>query len=60
MLALKYLLMMCGLGMIVAAVCILTYDLYREMLYRRAIETRIIMPANRPMVFQSMPPIAAL
>jgi regulator of protease activity HflC (stomatin/prohibitin superfamily) len=39
MLALKYLLMMCGLGMIFGAVCILTYDLYREMLYRRAMET---------------------
>jgi hypothetical protein len=31
MLALKYLLITCGLGMIFAAVCILTYDLYREM-----------------------------
>jgi regulator of protease activity HflC (stomatin/prohibitin superfamily) len=39
MLALKNLLIMGGLGMIFAAVCILTYDLYREMLYRRAIET---------------------
>ena len=39
MLALKYLLMMGGLGMIFAAVSILTYDLYREMLYRRALET---------------------
>src|SRR5271165_2423844 len=39
MLALKYLLITGGLGMIVAAVCILTYDLYREMLYRRALET---------------------
>ncbi|HTC47696.1 MAG TPA: SPFH domain-containing protein [Candidatus Aquilonibacter sp.] len=39
MLALKYLLIMCGLGMIFGAVCILTYDLYREMLYRRALET---------------------
>src|SRR5208283_5231103 len=39
MLALKYLLITCGLGMIFAAVCILTYDLYREMLYRRALET---------------------
>src|ERR1700674_3820635 len=39
MLALKYLLIICGLGMIFAAVCILTYDLYREMLYRRAMET---------------------
>ena len=36
MLALKYLLMCGGLGMILAAVCILGYDLYRELLYRRA------------------------
>src|SRR6202162_6377873 len=39
MLALKYLSITCGLGMMVAAVCILTYDLYRELLYRRALET---------------------
>jgi regulator of protease activity HflC (stomatin/prohibitin superfamily) len=39
MLALKYLLITGGLGMMMAAVCILTYDLYREMLYRRALET---------------------
>jgi regulator of protease activity HflC (stomatin/prohibitin superfamily) len=39
MLALKYLLITCGLGMMAAAVCILTYDLYREMLYRRSLET---------------------
>jgi regulator of protease activity HflC (stomatin/prohibitin superfamily) len=39
MLALKYLLITGGLGMIFTAVCILTYDLYREMLYRRALET---------------------
>ncbi len=39
MLALKYLLVTGGLGMIFAAVCILTYDLYRELLYRRALET---------------------
>ena len=39
MLALKYLLITCGLGMMIAAVCILTYDLCREMLYRRALET---------------------
>jgi len=38
MLALKYLLITGGLGMILLAVCILTYDLYREMLYRRALE----------------------
>ena len=39
MLALKYLLITGGLGMMIAAVCILTYDLYREMLYRRLLET---------------------
>src|SRR5712691_7302109 len=39
MLALKYLLITCGVGMMIAAVCILTYDLYREILYRRALET---------------------
>jgi regulator of protease activity HflC (stomatin/prohibitin superfamily) len=36
MLALKYLLVVGGLGMILVAVSILAYDLYREMLYRRA------------------------
>src|ERR1700723_3296135 len=36
MLALKYLLMAGGFGMIIVAVCILAYDLYREVLYRRA------------------------
>jgi regulator of protease activity HflC (stomatin/prohibitin superfamily) len=39
MLALKYLLTMCGLGMIFGAACILANDLYRELLYRRAMET---------------------
>ena len=39
MLALKYLLIACGVGMMIAAVCILTYDLYRELLHRRALET---------------------
>src|SRR6266851_4696618 len=37
MLALKYLLIVGGLGMILVAVSILAYDLYREMLYRRAL-----------------------
>jgi regulator of protease activity HflC (stomatin/prohibitin superfamily) len=37
MLALKYLLVTCGLGMILAALSILAYDLYLEMLYRRAL-----------------------
>jgi regulator of protease activity HflC (stomatin/prohibitin superfamily) len=36
MLALKYLLMACGVGMMIAAAGILIFDLYREILYRRA------------------------
>jgi regulator of protease activity HflC (stomatin/prohibitin superfamily) len=39
MLALRYLLITCGVGMMIAAVCILTYDVYREMLYRRLLQT---------------------
>src|SRR6202158_6003482 len=39
MLALKYVLMAGGLGMILAALWILGYDLYRELLYRRALAT---------------------
>jgi regulator of protease activity HflC (stomatin/prohibitin superfamily) len=39
MLALKYLLISGGLGMILAAVSILAYDLYREMLYRQVAKT---------------------
>jgi regulator of protease activity HflC (stomatin/prohibitin superfamily) len=50
MLALKYLLITGGLGMIFAAVCMLTYDLYREMLYRRALETPGGAVAAAPMV----------
>ena len=37
MLALKWVLMAGGLGMILVAVSILGYDLYRELLYRRAL-----------------------
>src|ERR1044072_3682049 len=37
MLALKYLLMTGGVGMILAALSILGYDLYRELMYRRAL-----------------------
>lgn len=44
MLALRYLLMCGGLGMILVAVGILGYDLYREMLYRRALATPGITP----------------
>src|SRR5579862_4792416 len=39
MLALRYLLMCGGLGMILVAVGILGYDMYRELLYRRAVAT---------------------
>jgi len=39
MLALRYLLMCGGLGMILVAVAILGYDVYRELLYRRAMAT---------------------
>ena len=39
MLALKYLLITGGFGMILVAVGILGYDLYRELLYRRALAT---------------------
>lgn len=39
MLALKYLLMCGGFGMILVAVGILGYDLYAEVLYRRALAT---------------------
>ena len=39
MLALRYLLIAGGLGMILVAVSILGYDLYRELLYRRALAT---------------------
>jgi regulator of protease activity HflC (stomatin/prohibitin superfamily) len=41
MLALKYLLIAGGLGMILVAVSILGYDLYRELLYRRALATPV-------------------
>jgi len=44
MLALRYLLMCGGLGMILVAVGILGYDLYREMLYRRALAMPGITP----------------
>ncbi|MFZ0279237.1 MAG: SPFH domain-containing protein [Candidatus Sulfotelmatobacter sp.] len=39
MLALRYLLITCAVGMMIAAVCILIYDLYREFLYRRLLAT---------------------
>lgn len=39
MLALKYLLMSGGFGMILVAAAILSYDLYSETLYRRALVT---------------------
>jgi regulator of protease activity HflC (stomatin/prohibitin superfamily) len=48
MLALKYLLIAGGLGMILAAVSILGYDLYREWLYRTALATAGGTAAVRP------------
>src|SRR5579863_2605556 len=44
MLALRYLLMCGGLGMILVAVGILGYDLYRELMYRRAMATPGLTP----------------
>ncbi|MGA9392490.1 MAG: SPFH domain-containing protein [Candidatus Sulfotelmatobacter sp.] len=52
MLALRYLLISGGLGMMVAAVCILAYDLYREILYRRARETPGGSVAATPVVWR--------
>ena len=51
MLALRYLLITGGLAMMIAAICILTYDLYREMLYRRAMEAPGGAPAAEPVVW---------
>ncbi|MCU1300508.1 MAG: domain, Band 7 family protein [Candidatus Sulfotelmatobacter sp.] len=39
MLTLKYLLITCGVGMMIVAAGILAFDVYRELLYRRALET---------------------
>jgi len=39
MLALKYLLITGGVGMIIAALCILAHDLYQQILYRREPQT---------------------
>src|SRR5712675_1970298 len=39
MLTLKYLLITCGVGMMIVAAGILAFDVYREVLYRRALET---------------------
>ena len=44
MLALRYLLMSGGLGMILVAVSILGYDLYRELSYRKALATPGVTP----------------
>ncbi len=48
MLALKYLLIAGGFGMMLAAVCILGYDLYRELLYRKALATPGAQPPPVP------------
>jgi regulator of protease activity HflC (stomatin/prohibitin superfamily) len=47
MLTLKYLLMTGGVGMMVVAVSILAYDLYREVLYRRAAGATGAVPVMR-------------
>jgi hypothetical protein len=41
MLALKYLLMTVGWGMMFAALCVLAYDLYLEISYRRSTGTPV-------------------
>jgi len=48
MLALRNLLMYGGFGMILAAMGILAYDLYRELLYRRALATPGVTPLPTP------------
>ena len=50
MLALRDLLITCAVAMMVAAVCILTYDLYRELLYRRMLGTPGGAASARPVV----------
>ena len=51
MLALKDLLIVGGLGMILVALSILVYDLYREVLYRKALaapEGTVVVPQHAP------------
>ena len=56
MLALKYLLIAGGLGMIFVALAILLYDVYREVLYRRALaapEGTVVVPPHPEMRWRS-------
>jgi regulator of protease activity HflC (stomatin/prohibitin superfamily) len=62
MLALKYLLITTGLGMIFAALSILTFDLYRELLHRRAlaIPGADPIPPHQPLRWQASLALAML
>ena len=62
MLALRYLLIAGGLGMILAAVSILGYDLYRELLYRRALAVPGVgtLPARPPWRWRTSVALALL
>jgi regulator of protease activity HflC (stomatin/prohibitin superfamily) len=62
MLALKYLLITGGVGMILAAVSILAYDLYREILHRRTLETSqgVVRPAPAVVRWRSSLALAML
>jgi hypothetical protein len=50
MLALKYLLVSVGVGMMIVAGGILGYDLYREMVYRKSLDTRAGTAVSTPIV----------
>lgn len=52
MLVLKYLLITGGVGMMIAAACVLAYDLYREMVYRHMRATPGGAPAAVPVVWR--------
>src|SRR5579864_3741337 len=62
MLALKYLLITTGLGMILVALSILTFDLYRQLLHRRALATPGAepVPPLRPLRWQASLALAML
>ena len=61
MLAIKYLLNTTGLGMIFAALSILTFDLYRELLHRRAVATSGADPVpHQPLQWQASVALAML
>ena len=52
MLAVKYFLMACGVGMMIASAWILIYDLYRELLYRRALQAPGAVAGAAPVVLR--------